>query len=161
VMQRVVQPSTPASARSLFPSPASMPPAGTPGHNEVEQIIKPTTGVVVCPSVQLGLDPRSPAAEPASRLGTARRYSPATSRHPSPNTADTLPSFALVPAFPASDYYGAPPRPKTVSRRRRLPATGPNVPGEGGSRDGSHVHHEPFDGIGAQLFPCSLATGTP
>jgi len=26
---------------------------------------------------------------------------------------------------------------------------------------GSHVHHAPFDGIGVQLFPCSLATATP
>jgi hypothetical protein len=27
--------------------------------------------------------------------------------------------------------------------------------------DGSHVHHVPVDRIGVQLFPCSLATGTP
>ena len=34
--------------------------------------------------------------------------------------------------------------------------------GRGGDhRDGSHVHSEPFDGIGAQLCPCSLATATP
>src|SRR5712691_12774312 len=32
---------------------------------------------------------------------------------------------------------------------------------EGRPGDGSHVHHAPVDGGGAQLFPDSLATGTP
>jgi hypothetical protein len=27
--------------------------------------------------------------------------------------------------------------------------------------DGSHVHHAPLDGMGAQLFPGGLATTTP
>ncbi len=31
----------------------------------------------------------------------------------------------------------------------------------GWCRDGSHVHHEPIGRVGAQLCPCSLATGTP
>jgi hypothetical protein len=31
----------------------------------------------------------------------------------------------------------------------------------GDRHDGSHVHTEPFDGVGAQLCPCSLATATP
>ena len=31
----------------------------------------------------------------------------------------------------------------------------------GRPRDGSHVHHVPLDGVGAQLCPCSLATSTP
>ena len=31
----------------------------------------------------------------------------------------------------------------------------------GRTRLGSHVHHEPFDGGGAQLFPCNFALGTP
>jgi hypothetical protein len=29
------------------------------------------------------------------------------------------------------------------------------------SDGGSHVHHAPFDGMGAQLFPGGLATTTP
>lgn len=29
------------------------------------------------------------------------------------------------------------------------------------SDDGSHVHHAPFDGMGAQLFPGGLATTNP
>ncbi len=37
----------------------------------------------------------------------------------------------------------------------------PGRPGGWGLGDGSHVHHQPVDGLGAQLFPCSLATGTP
>jgi hypothetical protein len=31
----------------------------------------------------------------------------------------------------------------------------------GPPRDGSHVHHAPFDRIDVQLFPCGLATATP
>jgi hypothetical protein len=31
----------------------------------------------------------------------------------------------------------------------------------GDRHGGSHVHSEPFDGVGAQLCPCSLATVTP
>src|ERR1700722_14219672 len=67
----------------------------------------------------------------------------------------------MEPAFPASDYYrdSAPPpghwpiagRPVTALAGRRV----------GKLRDGSHVHQQPVDGGGAQLFPCSLATSTP
>jgi hypothetical protein len=61
----------------------------------------------------------------------------------------------MRPAFPASDYYG----PSAPSRRHQPTA---NLPTTGGRhRDGSHVHHVSIDGIGAQLFPCSLATSTP
>ncbi len=162
VMERAVQPSTPAVRAPLLPlDPRPCHQQERRVTDEVEQIIKPTIGVVVCPSVQLGLDPQYPPLEPLPGSATARRCSPTTSWHPSPSTADTLPPFALWPAFPASDYYegSAPPRDRQPTTG--LPATDPNGRWEGGSRDGSHVHHEPFDGIGAQLFPCSLATGTP
>jgi len=41
------------------------------------------------------------------------------------------------------------------ARRRPGGAAGRAISG------GSHVHHAPIDGVGDQLFPCSLATSTP
>jgi len=67
----------------------------------------------------------------------------------------------MWPAFPASDYYegSAPPSGRQPTAGLPLAAlAGRRV---GGPDGGSHVHHQPFDGIGAQLFPCSLATTTP
>jgi hypothetical protein len=43
----------------------------------------------------------------------------------------------------------------------RLPAAGPAGRTHGCLVDGSHVHHAPLDGMGAQLFPGGLATTTP
>jgi hypothetical protein len=67
----------------------------------------------------------------------------------------------MWPAFPASDYYGS----SVPSRGRQptagLPATALAGRREGRPRDSSHVHHEPFDGGGAQLCPCGIATATP
>src|SRR3954454_8428626 len=61
----------------------------------------------------------------------------------------------MRPAFPASDYY----RPSAPTRRHQPTASLPTAGGR--HRDGSHVHHVSIDGIGAQLFPCSIATSTP
>ncbi len=67
----------------------------------------------------------------------------------------------MCTAFPCSDYYGgsvpSPSRQPTVG----LPAA--TLAGQRGGRfeDGSHVHHVPVGRIGAQLFPCSIATPTP
>jgi hypothetical protein len=67
----------------------------------------------------------------------------------------------MRPAFPVSEYYGgsAPLRPHepTVG----LPAAALAARSDGRRRSGSHVHHVPIDGGSAQLFPDSLATGTP
>jgi hypothetical protein len=65
------------------------------------------------------------------------------------------------PAFPASDYYG-----DSVPSQGQQPTTGLPAAGLAGQRggrpwEGSHVHHRPVDEGGAQLFPGSLATGTP
>ncbi len=73
----------------------------------------------------------------------------------------SLGSFAMWPAFPTSDYYDP-----SVPFRRHRPTTGlpadQLAAGRGGDRrDGSHVHREPLDGVGAQLCPCGLATSTP
>ena len=64
-------------------------------------------------------------------------------------------------AFPSSDYYGGSvplpgPRPTTD-----LPAAALAARPDGRPRSGSHVHHVPIDGGGAQLFPGSLAASTP
>ena len=67
----------------------------------------------------------------------------------------------MWPALPTSDYYGPSAPPPDHQQTACLPAAGLADRQEGGSSDGSHVHHQPVDGIGAQLFPCSLATATP
>ena len=54
-----------------------------------------------------------------------------------------------------------PPRRDGINGRCVFP---PRPAGRRPGRDhhgGSHVHSEPFDGVGAQLCPCSLATATP
>src|SRR3954454_3458547 len=67
----------------------------------------------------------------------------------------------MCPGFPDSDYYG----PSAPFRRHQLtvhlPAATLDGCPDGRPRNGSRVHHAPVGGIGAQLFPCSLATGTP
>ena len=58
----------------------------------------------------------STRASASSRRATDRRYSPAISWHPIP-AANSLPPFAMWPAFPASDYYGGSAPPRAISRR--------------------------------------------
>ena len=67
----------------------------------------------------------------------------------------------MWPAFPASDYYESSARSPGHQPTTGLPAAG--LAGRRGGRleDGSHVHHLPVGRIGAQLFPCSIATSTP
>ena len=64
------------------------------------------------------------------------------------------PTPGYTAAFPLADYY-----------RGSVPCQAPQrtarCPDNGRTRLGSHVHHEPFDGGGAQLFPCNFALGTP
>jgi hypothetical protein len=67
----------------------------------------------------------------------------------------------MRPAFPASDYYGGSVPPQGQQPTADLPATGLAGRRGGQPRGGSHVHHAPVDGGGAQLFPGSLATATP
>ena len=67
----------------------------------------------------------------------------------------------MWPAFLASDYYD----PSVPSRQHRsatdLPANQQTAGWVGDRRNGSHVHLEPLNGLGAQLCPCSFATATP
>ena len=69
--------------------------------------------------------------------------------------------WGVWPALPTSDYYGGSVPSCDQQPTAGLPATGLGSRRGGRSQDGSHVHHQPVDGVGAQLFPGSLATGTP
>jgi hypothetical protein len=64
---------------------------------------------------------------------------------------------ALLP----SDYYGGSATPGRHQPTAGLPATVLAARREGRHPDASHVHHVPVGRGGAQLFPGSLATGTP
>jgi hypothetical protein len=67
----------------------------------------------------------------------------------------------MYAAFPRSDYYEY----SVPSRGRQstvdLPAATLAGWRGGQPQGGSHVHHEPVSGLGAQLCPCSIATPTP
>ena len=67
----------------------------------------------------------------------------------------------MWPAFPTSDYYEGSAPSRAHQSTTDLPAAALAGRRGGRSRDGSHVHHAPVDGGGAQLCSCSLATGTP
>ena len=77
------------------------------------------------------------------------------------STADSLPPFPLYRAFPGSEYYGG----SVPPPNHRLTTSPPSADLDGRTggqfESGSHVHHVPVDGGGAQLFPGSLATSTP
>ena len=62
-------------------------------------------------------------------------------------------------AFPSSDYYGSWVPSQGHRPTAGLPAGAQAVRRGGQPWGGSHVHHQPVDGIGAQLFPCSLLAG--
>ena len=67
----------------------------------------------------------------------------------------------MWPAFPTSDYYEGSVPSCGQQSTADLPAAALAGQRVGQPRDGSHVHHEPVDELGAQLCPCSIATGTP
>jgi len=76
---------------------------------------------------------------------------------PSNHAAYSLDPFALWTAFPPSlvghdshDYYGSSATPRRQQRTVRLPRTRRLG---GHRRDASHVHHQPVDRVGAQLYP--------
>ena len=157
-----MRPSTPGRAcPSVAPHP--MPRINEEGRvtDEVVKVVEPTIGIVGSPLVQLGLDPQYPRPRPRRRWATVRRCSPATSWHSSSSAAVSLSPFAMWPAFPTSDYYEDSVPSQGHQLTTSLPAAGLAGRRGGQPRDGSHVHHRPVDGVGAQLFPCSLATSTP
>jgi len=60
----------------------------------------------------------------------------------------------MQPAFPTSDYYGSSATPRRQQRTVRLPRARRFG---GHRRDASHVHHQPVDRVGAQLYPGDIA----
>src|SRR6266498_6165668 len=99
-----------------------------------------------------GSDPHYPAS-PGRDAGIHRRLLPC--RHA--NAASLCP-FAMCTPLACSDYYGHSATTRHHQRTTRLPA----APRRGGRRRvASHVHHHPVDEVGAQLYPGSLARGTP
>ena len=56
---------------------------------------------------------------------------------------------------------GPPPHPDGISRRRAFPPASWLLAGQGTTGMVPTFTLEPFDGIGAQLCPCSIATATP
>lgn len=67
----------------------------------------------------------------------------------------------MWPALPTSDYYGPSAPPNGISRQRTFPVWSSWWLDSRAPLDGSHVHLHPFDGVGAQLCPCTIATVTP
>ena len=99
-----------------------------------------------------GSAPQYPAS-PGRDAGIHRRLLPC--RHA--NAASLCP-FAMCTPLACSDYYGHSATTRHHQRTTRLPA----APRRGGRRRvASHVHHHPVDEVGAQLYPGSLARGTP
>ena len=155
-MSRGFTPSTPADRAPRLPrtrSHATVRKAGSA--DEVEQVTEPTVRAVGRPLVQLGLDPQYPG------LGFFKRRPWCVGVHRRPPgiassvAADSLGPFAMWTAFPSSDYYG----PSAPSRGHQptadLPATDLAARGVGRPRDGSHVHHAPFDGSASSSSPAA------
>ncbi len=72
--------------------------------------------------------------------------------------AASLCPFAMCTPLACSDYYGHSATTRHQQPTTRLPAAPRR---EGRRRVASHVHHHPVDEVGAQLYPGSLARGTP
>jgi hypothetical protein len=121
------------------------------------QVIEPAVLVILCPLVQLALDPEYPLL---GRLGSTSSTSLfnddllAFQAH----SANLLPPFAMWTALPPSDYYGGSAPPGAISRRRACP------PARG--RGGQHRTVPTFTvdrsaGSATSFSPDSLATSTP
>jgi hypothetical protein len=99
--------------------------------------------------------PLGSAVPSLSRSG--RRYSPAAPALPTRPRSLAVPLRQCTP-LACSDYCGHSATTRHQQRTARLPA----APRRGGQRRvASHVHHHLVDEVGAQLYPGSLATGTP
>lgn len=68
----------------------------------------------------------------------------------------------MWPAFPTSNYYElSAPCPRHQSATDLPTRTEPAARLGWDPRQGSRVHCQPFDGIGIQLCPCTIAMTTP
>jgi hypothetical protein len=92
-------------------------------------------------------------ALPGRDAGVHRRLLPCRSA-----TAASLCPFAMCTPLACSDYYGHSATTRHQQRTTHLPTT---RRWGGRPRVASHVHHHPVDEVGVQLYPGSLARGTP
>ena len=159
----------PSGARTLVaPHPAPPNQQERRITDEVEQVTEPAPQAHRWPSMQLGLDPQYPCL----RLFRRRPRRAGIHRRPPGLPAPSLqprcrPSPCPCPAR-ACDRLSRPPTTtaapspaRVIGRRRTCPPPAWLAGGKGDPGRVSHVHHVPVGGIGAQLFPCSLATATP
>ena len=131
--------------------------------DQVEHIIEAAARIGHRPTVQLGLHPKYPrprlrGVDGPRDAGIHQRVS-----FPVSVTAILLGPFPMRPAFPASEYYGpsAPSRPDRQAMRPPGPARRWRRRRSGRAETVPTFIHEPFDGIGTQLCPCTIATATP
>ena len=136
----------PASRRARFPGPPSEPGVPVSRHRALHEARYQQTVALTLGSAVPGLD-----------CQVGHRYSPAAPALPTRPAASLCP-FALWPAFPDLRLLRA--------LRHDPPPTADDAPARrpkaGGRRwVASHVHCHPVDEVGAQLYPGSLARGTP
>src|SRR5664279_1887811 len=142
-------------------------PHPTPGNHQegrvvyqVEHIIETTTRISHRPLVQLGLHrkyPRRRWTQLRPRNTSIHRRSPINARllrsrwTPSPCGRLSRPRTTT----------GPPPHPGSISRRRTFPPGNWQLTGFGTTGMVPTFTFRPFDGIGTQLCPCSIAAATP
>jgi hypothetical protein len=129
--------------------------------NKVVQIIEPAARIGRRPSVQLRLHrqyPRPRRSDVRPRFAGVHQRTPADAKMPrsrwTPSPCDRL-SRPRTTTDP-------PPRPGRVSRRRAFPRSARWLRTRSGATGVVPTFTlDPFDGIGAQLCPCSIAAITP
>ncbi len=132
--------------------------------DKVREVIEATTRIGHRPSVQLLLHPQYPplglvplGKEIEPRLAGIHQRTPGaawllrTRWTPSPCDRLSRPRTTT----------GPPPHLGRIGRRRAFPPTSRMLAGEGTAEMVPTFTIEPFDGVGAQLCPCSIATATP
>ena len=150
------------SVRPCCPAPDPTPPAGTPGQQtRLNRSSNRRSGSSVahwCSLVWIPSTRASASIERRPRRAGIHRRPPGL---PVPPLRTRCRPFAMWPAFPTSDYYGGSAPSRAISRRRACPPPAWLAGGEGDPGTVPTFTIAPVDGVGAQLFPCSLATGTP
>lgn len=105
-----------------------------------------------------------PAATPYRRPATIHQYSPVPPTLAVPYVLEPAGPLRHADDFPVCPRTttGPPPHPAVLDGRRVNPLTPTWAAGlRREPRDGSHVHHQPIDEGGGQLYPCGFATATP
>jgi hypothetical protein len=139
---------------------AHTPGAGHRVIDEVAKVIEPAIRIIDRPLVQLrlhrvypylGLDEARPRCAGIHQRPPRAAVMPRTRWTPSPCDRLSRPQTTT----------GPPPHPGGVSRQRTFPAPNWQLAAEGTAEMVPTSTPSPFDKLGAQLCPCSLATPTP